>query len=73
MREPVKCRACGYLGDVSTYKPSMNVYVDCYCPECGSTNNQHNTDYLDRIQAKMREISKEKKDFDQKSPSPKDE
>lgn len=47
----VVCQACGYSGALDTYKASLSVYSDCRCPKCGSTNNQHNREYFDMIQA----------------------
>lgn len=45
MAEVVVCRACGYQGRIDTYLPCLTVNNDCKCPKCGSTNNQHNTEY----------------------------
>jgi len=46
----VTCRSCGYTGLIDTYHPCLSVYADCRCPECGSTNNQHNSDYNETLQ-----------------------
>jgi len=47
----VKCDTCGYEGGVDTYKPTISIYSDIRCPECGSTNNRHNSEYLKDLQA----------------------
>lgn len=51
--EHVACRACSYEGAIDTYAPCFSVYNDIRCPKCGSTNNQHNSDYQKRLQAEM--------------------
>jgi hypothetical protein len=53
IRENVNCMACGYSGDISTYRPSLSVYSDCRCPNCGSTSNAHNDRYLADMQEAM--------------------
>ncbi len=50
----VICRACSYIGDIDSYRPSGSVYNDIVCPVCGSTNNDHNSVYIERLTAKMR-------------------
>lgn len=45
----ILCESCGYSGVIDTYLPSMSPTADCRCPKCGSTNNQHNADYNDRL------------------------
>lgn len=45
----ILCRSCGYAGEINTYRPSLSPYADCKCPQCGSTNNQHNDDYNARL------------------------
>lgn len=58
----VLCRACGYSGAIDTYEPSLAVYSDCRCPKCGSTNNQHNSAYMEQIQQAFRRADKAKKE-----------
>lgn len=47
--EIVICRACGYQDDIRTFHPALSAYNDIKCPKCGSTNNQHNTEYQRRM------------------------
>jgi predicted Zn-ribbon and HTH transcriptional regulator len=49
------CRECGYKGAIETFPPAVSVYSDVRCPECGSTNNQHNSDYLKDLMEKMKD------------------
>lgn len=51
--ETVLCRSCGYEGTIDTFEPCFSVYNDCRCPKCGSTNNQHNSDYQAQLRACM--------------------
>lgn len=41
--------SCGYSGDTNTYEPSFSMLADVRCPQCGSTNNQHNADHASQI------------------------
>ena len=45
----ILCESCGYSGVIDSYLPSMSAYADCRCPKCGSTKNQHNADYSNRL------------------------
>lgn len=54
--DEVECRACGFNADIEKFEPTASVYNDIRCPECGSTNNQHNDDYLARLQEGMRKV-----------------
>lgn len=54
--EGLICRTCGYTGAIETFEPSMSVYSDCRCPKCGSTNNEHNSNYLRDISAAMNDL-----------------
>lgn len=47
--DKVRCDACGYTGAVGTYLPAISLHADCLCPRCGSTDNQHNAKYADRL------------------------
>jgi len=38
----VRCDRCGYTNSLRCFKAAMSVYNDIACPECGSTNNEHN-------------------------------
>ena len=58
----VKCKRCGYSGDISSYHPTISVYSDIRCPECGSTNNEHNSEYLRRLSEAMRTSKSETED-----------
>ena len=42
------CRACGHIGPIETYFPSMGMYSDCRC-KCGSTDNYHNDIYSESL------------------------
>lgn len=53
--EQVTCRSCGYVGEIGSYAPCFSIYNDIRCPKCGSTSNQHNSDYQDRLSEAMRE------------------
>lgn len=48
MNKEVICESCGYRGTVETYMPCLG-YNDIRCPKCGSTNNEHNAEYLARV------------------------
>jgi hypothetical protein len=51
----VNCLSCGYAGTIDTYNPTFSLYSDIRCPKCASTNNQHNSDYFDRLSAAMKD------------------
>lgn len=51
----IHCDTCGYEGEISTYTPSMSIYSDIRCPECESTNNKHNSEYMDKLNEAMRD------------------
>ena len=44
----VACGRCGFSGKLSEYKPCFG-YNDIRCPKCGSTENEHNLEYMRRI------------------------
>lgn len=48
------CIACSYVGDIETFPPAMSVYQDIRCPKCGSTNNEHNSEYQMRLMQRMK-------------------
>ena len=50
MSETILCKSCGYKGPVESFDVSFSVYSDIRCPDCNSTNNKHNADYLQRLQ-----------------------
>jgi hypothetical protein len=50
----VHCRACSYFGALESFDPCYTVYNDIRCPECGSTNNEHNSQYQQQIRDAMR-------------------
>lgn len=41
----VTCEMCHYVDGIDTYKPCLG-YNDIRCPECGSTKNEHNRQFL---------------------------
>lgn len=45
----VTCNACGFSADISQWEPSLSMYADCRCPQCKSTNNEHNRDHAAAI------------------------
>lgn len=51
-----ECLACGHKSDIENWPASMSVYSDIRCPECGSTNNKHNSVYTDRLLDRMRKV-----------------
>jgi len=53
-RGDLQCAGCGYRGDISTFEPTASVFTDVRCPYCGSTNNEHNAEYLRRLQASFK-------------------
>ena len=53
MSEIVKCRSCNYEGEVNMYSPCASPYQDIRCPKCGSTNNEHNSEYQKRLFKRM--------------------
>jgi len=53
----VWCDQCQYNGPISTYKPTFSAYTDIRCPECGSTNNEHNGEYLNRLMKKRQKVT----------------
>lgn len=55
----IKCLSCGYEGEIGTYWPTVSIYSDIRCPQCGSTSNAHNREYSKQLHAKMAEITKE--------------
>ena len=50
----LRCKSCGYVADARSYDAAMSVYADLSCPQCGSTNNDHNAVYSDRLLKNMR-------------------
>jgi len=52
--DPIVCKACGYTGNIETYAPSMGIYSDIRCPKCGSTSNDHNSNYLKELNDAMK-------------------
>lgn len=50
------CKACGYNAPLKTYMPTASVYSDVCCPNCGSTNNAHNAEYLRRLQERWTSV-----------------
>lgn len=55
----VTCLSCGYSGLINTYDACMSIYADCRCPNCGSTDNQHNCDYLSNLQTAWKKMKEE--------------
>lgn len=49
MNTEIVCNSCGFKDTIDKYHLSMSVYSDIRCPECGSTNNEHNTEYQTRL------------------------
>jgi len=50
----VTCISCGYTGSKDTYIVSLSLYSDIRCPKCGSTDNEHNDDYRERLNTTMK-------------------
>jgi len=44
----ITCRKCGYKGEAETYDPCIG-YNDIRCPECRSTDNEHNSIFTKNI------------------------
>lgn len=55
--DPKRFVPCGYEGPLKDWKPSGGVYSDIACPECGSTRNAHNREFMAQIQQRAREQS----------------
>lgn len=45
----ILCRACGFQATVDKWEPSWCTYSDIQCPECKSTNNEHNSDFKKKL------------------------
>lgn len=58
MSEHIVCLTCDYQGPISTFSPTMSPYSDIRCPKCGSTNNEHNSEYLDRTLKAINDFKK---------------
>jgi hypothetical protein len=56
-----ECRSCGYRGTIDNWRAAMSVYHDICCPECGSTNCEHNSKYTSELMANMRKLDEEAK------------
>ena len=51
--DPRRFKPCGYVGPLSAWKPSLGVYSDITCPECGSTRNEHNREFMAQLRLGM--------------------
>ena len=48
------CRRCGFKAESpKNFSPCISVYNDIRCPECGSTDNEHNSEYQEGLLKKM--------------------
>lgn len=52
----VKCKSCGFEDSIGKFEPTASVYSDICCPNCKSTNNDHNAEYLRKLQDTMKEV-----------------
>lgn len=66
MKTKILCESCKFFGEISEYNPSMSLYSDIRCSKCGSTNNQHNSDYHKRLDEAMKGEARAAQEFERK-------
>lgn len=50
VEEEILCERCLHSYKLKDFIPSLGVYNDINCPNCGSTKNTHNREFSRRIQ-----------------------
>ncbi len=48
------CNRCHFRGTMGNFDPSMGLYSDIKCPDCGSTDIDINFEYSKRMSEAMR-------------------
>lgn len=56
----VECKSCYYTGPIEAFPAAMSVYQDIRCPICGSTANDHNSDYQNTLLENMKKSDNKK-------------
>ncbi len=54
----IYCNGCGYIAPLYGWEPVTDPYNDIRCPNCGSTDNQHNDEYRDSLYTAVKQQTK---------------
>ena len=65
--DKVRCRGCGFTGEIGDFLPAFSLYNDCRCPKCRTTDVTHNDEYRSAILRGMSSLDREDAECDEGS------